>query len=172
MNYKHLFLAVIVVVALLVIFKPLMYRALDPKPQKSMDEISIPKKSDTRVLLDTSTINKKTPHARDPLAYTTQQASDVAKPELKKVEKVPTEKAYVLQLASFQDKNKAKALVGMLRDKGFRAYQQQSDQVYRVFVGPVLGQDNLQSIKAKVKKETRYKPVSKEYLPLKGGVND
>lgn len=175
MNYKHVFLAIIVVVALLVIFKPLLYQAVAPKPTKGADPIAIPEKSSATIIMDKSNIKKKIPHTADPLAYTNdkqQQNETISKPDLKKVEKVPTEKAYVLQLASFQDETKAKNLVSQLRDKGFNAFSQQSKQGYRVFIGPVLGEKALTAVKDKVEKETTFKPVSKEYSPLKGGTND
>ena len=46
------------------------------------------------------------------------------------------EKAWVIQIGSFSNKENATSLVAELRNKGFRAYQREATEYTRVFVGP------------------------------------
>ena len=108
----------------------------------------------------TKTVKKKPAAASDSLAETkpkTQiQYKKVTKPTSSKIDK-----AYTLQVASFEKKSNADALQSKLRKKKHKAYIESiltsKGRVYRLRVGPYLNFDQISSIKNKIEKEFKLK---------------
>ncbi|WP_251359767.1 SPOR domain-containing protein [Kangiella sp. TOML190] len=101
------------------------------------------------VKVDNKSETNKTAATEDKIKEAAKQATKVAqkveppkaKPETKTkpiVAKAPTfkEKAYVIQIGTFSNKDNAKKLVSDLRKQEFRAYQRVDKDYARVYVGP------------------------------------
>jgi DedD protein len=72
------------------------------------------------------------------------------RPELD-AENVPV--AWTLQLASFKDEANAKALRKQLVSAGHKVYLRKSADLYKVYVGPDMQRDRLESLKATLKSD-------------------
>ncbi len=77
--------------------------------------------------------------------------------------------AWVLQVASFQDKNKAKTLQAKLLKDDFPAYVKEfnlpSAKIYRVFVGPKLSKDRARIMAKAIEKKQGLKTLLVSYKP-------
>jgi DedD protein len=61
--------------------------------------------------------------------------------------------AWTLQLASFKDEANARALRKQLIGAGYKVYTQRQTDIYRVYVGPELKKERLESLKENLKGE-------------------
>ncbi len=61
--------------------------------------------------------------------------------------------AWTLQLASFKDESNARALRKQLVGAGHKVYTRQNSDLYKVYVGPDLQKDRLDTLKARLKKD-------------------
>lgn len=80
---------------------------------------------------------------------------------------VETPEAWVVQLASFADKNNAHQLVNRLRKSGFEAYLRTSHlhgrSINRVFVGPEIKKHDMQQINSRLNRKFHLHGVVKRY---------
>ncbi len=80
---------------------------------------------------------------------------------------IDTPDAWVVQLASFADKNNAYQLVKRLRKSGFEAYMRTSHVhghvINRVFVGPEIKKHDMQQIKSRLNRKFHLHGVVKRY---------
>lgn len=79
-------------------------------------------------------------------------------------------KAWALRLATFADKNNALKLEQQLKGEGYSAYQKrmvtaQGKTLYRVYIGPEVRPDELQQIKAVIHKESGLEGIVVRFVP-------
>ncbi len=78
-------------------------------------------------------------------------------------------KAWVLQVASFQDKSNAKKLQETLLENGYPAYVKvftvHDELIFRVLVGPKLSYERAQSLSKKIVSEHQLRSLIMEYKP-------
>lgn len=162
MNFRRWLLVLIVVLALVVIFRPVLFKSRVDQHKSKIEELNIPHKNNTKVVIDTQAVNKTFSEQSNPLAYSTEQKIQPKKPVLTK-----PEKTFSLQVGSFSESNNAQQLVKQLRAKGYRAYSDKVEKSYKVYVGPVLGKQNIQHLKQKLEKQLQHKSLIVEYSPIK-----
>jgi len=107
-----------------------------------------------------------TKHAPTPVAHKT----TVAKKTTPAANKLPHASAWVVQLGSFGDTQRAKLLVKQLRAQGYKAYTRQTKTskgtaMTRVFVGPEVKRAKAEAIQAKLNKDVKTKGVVVAYSP-------
>jgi cell division septation protein DedD len=170
MKFRYWLLAAIVLVALAVIFKPFTYRMTN-SGHPIFQEVTIPKKNNMKVIIDTREIDKNFLNQQHSLGYSasstsTTQGTTPAHPE-SVVMKNPFQKPVVLQVGSYTSADAAEKMVQQLKTKGYQAYQEKDDEVYHVYVGPILGLDKANQQKTSLEKDIQTKTVIMEYLPIK-----
>lgn len=85
--------------------------------------------------------------------------------------KLPPASAWVVQLGSFGDTQRAKLLVKQLRAQGYKAYTRQTKTskgtaMTRVFVGPEAKRAKAEALQAKLNKDVKTKGVVVAYSPI------
>lgn len=170
MKLRYWLLAAIVLVALAVIFKPFTFRMMN-HDRPVFQEITIPKKNNTKVIIDTRDIDKNFSNQQHSLAYPTSSAPATQSTTPTHSGPVtminPFQKPVVLQAGSFTSADAAGKVVQQLKTKGYQAYQEKEEGVYYVYVGPILGLDKANQQKTSLEKDTKMKTVIMEYLPIK-----
>lgn len=162
MNFRRWLLVLIVVLALVVIFRPVFFKGGVHQRTSNIEELKIPHKNNTKVIIDTQAVNKTISEQSNPLAYSNDQTMQPKHPVLTK-----PEKTFSLQVGHFTELTNAEKFVKQLRQKGYRAYSQQAEKSYKVYVGPVLGKQNIQRLKQKLEKQIKQKSLIVEYSPIK-----
>lgn len=76
----------------------------------------------------------------------------------------PASIRYILQVASYPQPDEAGKLLGRLTRGGYDVYVQQADLGskgiwYRVFVGPITGKSQAETLQARIEKEIKVKPL-------------
>ncbi|MBA1149372.1 SPOR domain-containing protein [Ectothiorhodospiraceae bacterium WFHF3C12] len=86
-----------------------------------------------------------------------QAATETAEAATREPEGVPEQGGYAVQVGGFRNRSNALGLRDRLRDEGFTVYVDQTDwkgaPLYRVRVGPVIGEDEAESLKARLERE-------------------
>jgi|GEM_PF-6076778 len=169
MAFRYWLLAGIVLLALIVIFKPFFYR-VGQEHSLLFKEIRIPIHENTKVIVNTSAPpppqNKANPLAYAPVS--SQQNTSSQKNTLQKVDShFISQKPMILQAGNFPSTDAANQWATQLKNKGYHAFVEQEGSNYVVYVGPVLGDKETQALKTKLEGDTKTTVGVKEYLPLK-----
>lgn len=168
---KQRVVGVIVIVALAVIFVPLMF---DLRQQPAMDtQLSPvpPMPDDLHPLtlpLDSSDVT--TPEAMAPSADRHAAEANNSPPVPEKTfqsEANPLAQAWVVQLGSFEEEKNAQALTNRLRQEGFHAFVEEvadsKNGSFRVRVGPEVTRAGADAIKAKLQKQMKLQAMVMAY---------
>jgi DedD protein len=155
---KQRVVGALVLLALAVIFLPVLF---DRDPMVPVDRQSqIPAAPDiVHVEIDAPEPPENIPSAPEPdLMYVPEEADAVGEvPEPAGLQPDGTPHSWVLQVASFRQRELADALSQKLNDKDFPSYVREvphpSGPLIRVYVGPKLDKQALLTVKAQVEKD-------------------
>lgn len=169
---KQRVVGVIVIIALAVIFVPLMF---DLRQQSAMDtQLSPvpPMPDDLHALtlpLDPSAV-VTTPEAAAPSTDGRAAEAINTPPVLEKTfetEANPLVQAWIVQLGSFEEEKNAQALTSRLRKEGFHAFVEEvadsKNGSFRVRVGPEVTRAGADAIKAKLQKQMKLQAMVMAY---------
>jgi DedD protein len=155
---KQRVVGALVLLALAVIFLPALFDR-DPMAPVSRDS-QIPEAPQVlRVEIGAPVVPEDSTSAPEPeLMYVPEIADEVGEvPEAPGIETDGTPKAWVLQVASFRQRDLADTLSRKLNDKGYPGYVREVPHpdgiLVRVFVGPKLDKQTLLTVKAAVERE-------------------
>lgn len=193
-NLKQRIVGALVLVALAVIFVPLLFdfssrqevdttSQIPPRPEIKPVEIAepvrpkdiIPAKSDEDIFqfgVDTEAEDSSTGKDSQPLVKETpvvEKAAPMPKDEKPALSPEGIPVAWVLQIGSFRDKAKAKALLdGLLKD-GYKAFIREkkdtAGSLSRVFVGPLVLKKKLVQQKSAIDKKYRVDALLVHFEP-------
>lgn len=166
---KQRLIGAVVLVALMVIFLPMLLSSDELEPEEVLVdiperpvvpsfEITAPVKSieqkDTQTAVDQPEVDQK---------HTLQQLVD------KEVDDKKLPVSWTLQVASFKDRKNAEKLRDTLRQSGYKAYMKYrldvEPKMVRVMVGPVLERKEIDKIKAAISSQHKLDGVVVRYLP-------
>lgn len=155
---KQRVVGALVLLALAVIFLPALFDR-DPMAPVSRDSQIPAAPQVLRVEIGAPVVPEDSSPAPEPeLMYVPEIADEVGEvPETPGMAQDGTPKAWVLQVASFRQRDLADTLSRKLNDKGYPAYVREVSHpdgvLVRVFVGPKLDKQALLTVKAAVEQE-------------------
>lgn len=187
---KHRLLGAIVLVALAVIFIPMIFDFRDdrknitgspipPKPKEAFTTLTIPLQPNTPVApsapVQAEPVQPVPTPKPEPVVVQPQPESKKTPPSTKLTPEVkkppsapsgPSPNAWVVQLGSFSSEKNAITLRDRLRKAGFAAYVEKvpgKKDVVRVRIGPELKRDKAEALKERLKKELKQQAVVMPY---------
>ena len=170
---KQRLIGAIVLLALLAIFAPVLFRGGESHPM--VTSRSFPKSPKLESPPVPPFINQiDTP--QDAVEVVPSSSKIILEPEDDRSEPVSGVdekgdlKAWSLQLATFANKNNARNLVRKLKNRGYSAFQKKiatgnGKIFYQVYIGPEVRPDELQQKKVIIKKETGLEGIIVRFTP-------
>ena len=162
---KQRLLGVVVLLGLLVLLAPALFRGGDSHPLVKVESttslVETPDVPQFVEVLEQAPEPVEVIQPETPEAYYDNQPGNDAEGNLK---------AWTLQLATFSDKANAKRLEKDLKNEGFSAYTQQfrgksGGDLFRVFVGPEARTEDLLKVKSDIDKKYKISSLLIKYNP-------
>lgn len=164
---KHRLLGAVVLLGLLIILAPALFRGGDDHPMVKVDLLPLAEAPEVPVFveaLDTPADKVDVMDREEPVADLTKAVNTSGTDDQGHL------KAWTLQLASFSDKHNADKLVEQLKDGGMSAYSKQfkregGSTLYRVYVGPEVRARELLDLRDRLQSELGLTGMVVRYLP-------
>ena len=150
---------------------PLPVTALDPVPVAQLkalpDESETADSSTIKTVVESDKVDSTAPQSVNNAKENTEQPAIATKTDdaMSRLDVNGLPISWSVQLASLTSQSSAEALQNTLRKAGYHAYIRVSDNVYRVFVGPVIERSEAESLRATLEKQhkingfiVRFKP--------------
>jgi len=162
---KQRLIGAVVLVALMVIFLPMLFSSGDLEPAEVL--VDIPEKPP----IPTFEISEPVKPSEQRQAEKAQPKPQQTLQELvdKEVDENKLPVSWALQVASFKERDNAEKLRDKLRKAGYKAYIKYrldvEPKMIRVLVGPVLKRSEIDKIKAAITRHQKLEGVVVRYLP-------
>jgi len=170
---KQRIVGAVVLVALAVIFVPMVFNgpdAVKPKATVSFKVPPPPVKQQHKVAPRVAHRKHTPPRVKTPVTKTSTKVAQAKKPAHVIKPRALTPQSWVVQLASFNLKANATALEKQLQDKGYPAYQQKikgsKGEIVRILIGPEVKRQRAEQLLVKLQQETKMKGIVIPYHPI------